>query len=179
MTRITSSGKNTCSSNVTEGHRITRNTQICKVHQYSLRSNQNFKNGSANMTPCFMFASCWHSKDVEDLCFPCCHTEQHCYWFFIFWRTVLEHSLTLTHEGSVLSRMAPILWRSEKCTSFITSDINNTATQHNPEDLNLQDLHFLGECYDLTTETSTPTLSWWLQSAHFNISAKNHQQHIW
>ena len=171
MTRITSSGKNTLSSNVTEGCRITRNMQTCTVHQHSLRSNQKFKNGSANMMPCFMSASCWHIKDVEDSCFLHCHTEEHCYWSLIFWRTALEHSLTLIHEGSALSRMAPNLWRSEECTTFITSDINNTATQHNPEDLNPQYMHFLGDCYDLMTETSTPALSWWLQSAHFDISA--------
>jgi hypothetical protein len=114
----------------------------------------------------------WHSKDTEDSCFLHYHTEQHCYWFLIFWRTVLEHSLTLVHEGSALSRMAPNLWHFEECTTFITLDINNTATEHNPEDLNPQDMHFLGDCFDLMTENSTPRFSWWLKWAHFNLCQK-------
>jgi hypothetical protein len=153
MTRITSSGKNTWSSNVTEVSRITRSRQTCTVHQHSLRSNKKFKNGSVNM---LQVGDLWLAQQG---CFLHCYTEQHCYWFLIFWRIVLEHSLTLLHEGSALSRMAPNLWHCEECTTFITLNIINTATQHYPEDLNLQDLHFLGDCFDLMTENSTPRFS--------------------
>ena len=171
MTRIASSGKNTWSSNVTEGSRITSSRQTCTFHQHSLRSNKKLNNGSVNMLQegdlrlaqqgrwGLMFSALPHWAALLLIH----HILKHCTWTL----------LALVHDGSALSRMAPNLWHCGECTTFITSDIINTATEHNSEDLNLQDMHFLGDCFDLMTENSTPRFSWWLKWIHFNVSAKN------
>jgi hypothetical protein len=51
----------------------------------------------------------------------------------------LEHSWTLAHAGSAPSMMVNNLKHFEECTTFVTSEINNPATKHNPLDLNPQD----------------------------------------
>jgi hypothetical protein len=66
--------------------------------------------------------------------------------------------------------MVTNLWHFEECTTFITSEINNPATKHNPEDLNPQDtgdyMHFVGEYSDQETKNSSEHI--------FNITVKHH-----